>query len=125
MICTTTYCTNDLLCKRHTVQTTCCTNDILTSSSLHPNPSNPHHQDTISAGSTLPYNTLHNTTAKMISLWQKLNRLHMHQFFLFIRKNNEPTTSIRQHSRSKWFSEEEETSLLRQNKNKSMIFHKI
>ena len=43
---------------------------------------------------------------------------------LFIRKNNKPTTSIGQHSRRKWFSEEEETSLLGKTKNKSMIIHK-
>ena len=36
-----------------------------------------------------------------------------------------PTTSIGQHSRRKWFSEEEETSLLGKNKNKSTIIHKI
>ena len=45
-------------------------------------------------------------------------------FSFFIRKNNKPTTSIGQHSRRKWFSEEEETSLLGKNKNKSMIIHK-
>ena len=38
-----------------------------------------------------------------------------------IRKNNEPAASIGQHRRSKWFIEQEETSLLGKNKNKSMI----
>ena len=39
----------------------------------------------------------------------------------YIRKNNEPTASIGQRSRRKWFFEEEETKLLGKNKNKSMI----
>ena len=46
-------------------------------------------------------------------------------FFFFIRKNNNPTTPIGQHSRRKWFSEEGETSLLGKHKNKSMIVYKI
>ena len=33
--------------------------------------------------------------------------------------------SIEQHSRNIWFSEEEETSSLGQNKNKLMIIHKM
>ena len=89
--------------------------------------SNPYHQDTISVGTTLLYNhppTLHNTTARMISQLQKSNRIHKINFF-FIRKNNKPRASIGQHSRSKWLSKEEETSLLGQNKNKSIITHKI
>ena len=84
-----------------------------------------HHQDTISVDSTLLYNhppTLHNTTSRIISQLQKLIRIHM--IIFFIRKNNKPTTSIGQHSRRKWFSEEKETSLLGKNKNKSMIIHK-
>ena len=43
----------------------------------------------------------------------------------FIWQNNGPTASIGQHSTSKCFIEEEETSVLGQNKNKSMIIHKI
>ena len=45
--------------------------------------------------------------------------------FFFIQKINKPTASIGQHSRSKWLSEEEETSLLWQSKNKPIIIHKI
>ena len=44
--------------------------------------------------------------------------------FFFIQKNKDHAASI-EHSRSKWFTEEEETSLLWQNKNKSMIINKI
>ena len=89
--------------------------------------SNPHHQDTISVGSTLLYNhppIFHNTTTRMISQLQKSNGMHRINFF-FIRKNNKPRASIGPHSRSKWLSEEEETSLLGQNKNKSIIMHNI
>ena len=41
------------------------------------------------------------------------------------KKNNEPAASIGQHRRSKWFIEVEETSLVGQNKNKSIIITKL
>ena len=47
------------------------------------------------------------------------------QFAFFIRINNKPRALIGQHSWSEWFNEVEETGLLLQNKNQSMIIHKI
>ena len=60
-------------------------------------------------------------------LYQKLqlSTEYTRSIFFFIQKNNKCQASIGQHSRSKWFSEEKETSLLGQNKNKSIIIQEI
>ena len=61
----------------------------LTSSYPHPNPSNPHHQDTISVGSTLPCNhppTVHNTTTRKRSQMQKSNRTQMINSLFYSKK---------------------------------------
>ena len=52
-------------------------------------PSNPHHQDTISVGSTLPCNhppTLHNTTTRKSSQLQKSNRIQMINTLFYSKK---------------------------------------
>ena len=52
-------------------------------------PSNPHHQETISVGSTLPCNhppTLHNTTTRKTTQLQKSNRTRMINSLFYLKK---------------------------------------